>query len=273
MPVVTVLSRPGSVSAANLTRALQGRDINASRATSDSVRRTRGDRVIINLGVSTAPTRFEQRSITYSNIPHAVVNCADKIRTLAALMNAIVPSLSYVHFQDREQSLLYLDDWLREDGKIVVRHTVTGHSGQGIQIVRRGEAIPDAPLYTRYFRKDAEYRVHVAFGNVILIQQKRRENGREQQDNEHLIRTHANGWVFTVNDLACDSRNYRTSLCDLALRGATAVGANHCAVDVLVRHSNPYDLRIVEINSAAAIRANSTLEAYTEAFSRWIASL
>jgi glutathione synthase/RimK-type ligase-like ATP-grasp enzyme len=267
--IITVLSRPGSVSAANLTAALVARGINASRATSASVRRTRQDRVIINLGVSTAPARFEQRSVTYSNMPHAVVNCADKIRTLELLARADVPAIEWIS-ENHIPPVGGAMQWLESDGKLVVRHTVTGHSGQGIQIVRRGEAIPDAPLYTRYFRKDAEYRVHVAFGNVILIQQKRKENGREQSDIERLVRTHAHGWKFCSADLACDDRGYRDALCDLALRGATAVGANHCAVDVLVRHSDPCDLRIVEINSHPALRADSTLNAYTNAFEHWL---
>lgn len=273
MAVVTVLSRPGSVSAANLTEALQGRGINASRATSDSVRRTRGDRVIINLGVSTAPARFQQRSVTYSNSIRAVANCANKLDTFMALIEDDAPHVG-CWWRDIHPDLFPddnpLQSWLDTDGKIVVRHTVNGHSGQGIQIVRRGEAIPDAPLYTRYFRKDAEYRVHVAFGNVILIQQKRRENGREQNDIERLVRTHAHGWKFCSADLACDDRNYRNDLCDIALRAAVAVGANHCGVDILVKHGAPNDLRVVEINSNVAMRADSTLNAYTNAFEHWL---
>jgi len=155
-----------------------------------------------------------------------------------------------------------LNRWMREDGKIVVRHTVTGHSGAGLEIVRRGQPIPVAPLYTRYFRKHAEYRVHVCYGNVILIQQKRKENGA---DVDTLVRTRANGWVFTVQDLSCDTRNYRAELGVLALDAARAVGANHCAVDILVNHDSMNKV-VVEINSAPALEAESSLNAYVEAF-------
>lgn len=268
MAVVTVLCHhPRSGSGALLANALRERGINASTATSASRRATRGHRTIINYGVSTPPTAFRQGSVTWSNTCEAVANCSDKLRTLATLYSAQVPCIDWA------RSTLLSGNWLGEDGKIVVRHVVNGHSGQGIEIVRRGNPIPNAPLYTRYFRKDAEYRVHVAFGDVILIQQKKRENGHAQQGEEHLIRTRANGYVFSVNDLACDSRNYRSALCDLALRAAAAVGANHCAVDLLVRHSDPVDMRVVEINSAAALRSPSSLNAYVNAFQSWISTL
>ena len=152
---------------------------------------------------------------------------------------------------------------------------MTGHSGAGIQIVRMGDAIPDAPLYTRYYKKQAEYRVHVCYGNAILIQQKRKRNGGVV---DSLIRTHGNGWVFTVNDLSCDVRGYRQELINLALDGARAVGANHCAVDILVKHERgttegQQGMVVCEINSGPAVEASSTLNAYTEAFRTVIANL
>lgn len=274
MPIVTILTHhPGSGSAALLANALRGAGFTVSTASANQQRSTRGHRVIINYGVSTNPMSFRQGSVTWSNTTRAVGNCADKIQTFSSLRTSDVPTLE---FRLNRAPMVSGDvaRWLEQDGKVVVRNVVNGHSGQGLEIIRTGNPLPQrAPLYTRYFRKDTEYRVHVAFGRVILIQQKRRENDRDQNDLERLVRTHANGWIFSIQDLSCDQRGYRDALCDIALRAAASVGANHCGVDILVRHGNPNDLRVVELNSACAMRADSTLNAYTTAFSEWIRSL
>lgn len=275
--LVTILSNRGSRSAANLNASLRNAlpNVRIGRASPDSSRRCNTRRIVLNLGVGTAPVEFRQRELIYSNTPTAVRNCANKILTFDMLNANDVPRLEYATGHMRELPL----QWLAQDGKIVIRNTTTGHSGAGIQIVRqpRGEApvtIPDAPLYTRYFRKDAEYRVHVAFGNVILIQQKRKRDGAQQEGEQALIRTHANGWVFTVNDLSCDVRGYTEQLKALALSAANAVGAGHCAVDILARHAAPesdlMQMVVCEINSCPALEANTTLSAYTQAFAAYI---
>lgn len=273
--LVTILSNRGSRSAANLNASLRNAlpDVRIGRASPDSSRRCNTRRIVLNLGVGTAPVEFRQRELIYSNTPTAVRNCADKIATFAALRNSSVPHLPYaVGYNVAEVNAIDNSprQWLEADGKIVARMTTTGHSGAGIQIVRRGTPIPAAPLYTRYFRKDAEYRVHVAFGEVILIQQKRKRDGAQQEGEQALIRTHANGWVFTVNDLSCDTRNYRTNLVALALSAANAVGAGHCAVDILARHGDVNNMVVCEINSCPALEANTTLSAYTQAFAAYI---
>lgn len=267
--VITILHNPGSSSARNLQRSLLNAGIDARRALATSVRHCRGDRAVINLGVSAEPTRFHQRSIAFSNSLEGVANCQNKIATFAALNLARVPCVEHSY-----PGLLIHERWLEEDGKIVVRHTTTGHSGRGVQIVRRGETIPNAPLYTRYFRKQAEYRVHVAFGKVLLVQQKRRQNGFSELDapNKELVRTHGNGWVFTINGLSSIERGYDTVLRNLAVDAAGAVGCNHCAVDILVNHDSG-QLVVCEINSCPALEAGSTLTAYTNAFKEWIDGL
>jgi len=263
--VVTILHNPGSSSARNLQAALRAEGIDVTRALATSVRHCRGNRKVINLGVGQDPTRFRQRVMTFSNIPANVRICQDKTRTFFYLGGDAIPSLEWT--ESPNQALA----WRREDGKVVARHTTTGHSGAGIEIVR-DDNIPAAPLYTRYFRKQAEYRVHVAFGNVILIQQKRKRNGFAdlEGDNRELVRTHGNGWVFTTTGLACDERGYTAVLKRLALDAANAVGAGHCAVDILVKHNATNDMVVCEINSCPALEANSTLAAYTQAFKEWI---
>lgn len=262
--IVTVLRNRASRSGRALANAL-----GAGVAQVDSRRTCRGHRYVINWGVGAVPTAFTQRELTYSNTPNAVRTCANKLITLETLWQD--NNAAYIEYATREGvgGIGLVQQWLEEDGKIVVRHSRTGHSGHGIEIVRRGTPIPNAPLYTRYFRKQAEYRLHVFYGRVILTQQKRRMNSErrpEETPNSELVRTHANGWCFTVNNLDCDTYTYRDRLNQLALSAANAVGANHCAVDILVNHERDNDAVVCEINSAPGIEAGSTLEAYTEAF-------
>lgn len=284
--IITVLKNRGSRSARTLARLLRfALPTRVTEGTVDSIKRCRGDRLVINWGVATTPTNWRQRTLVWTNTSVAVDKCRDKLRTFTALQRHNVPAIQtayYLHEADLNRPQQYVQmtgddlvieaayDWLDQDGKIVVRHTTTGHSGAGIQVVRRGQDIPDAPLYTRYFRKDAEYRVHVAFNEVILIQQKRKRNGIEHEDEQHLIRTHANGWVFTANDLSCNQRRYTGDLCALAIAAANAVGCAHCAVDILVRHNDNNDMVVCEINSAPGLEAESTQLAYRNAFVKHI---
>ncbi len=271
MTIANVLRNPGSQGARRLAEALQEALAHPVRLIQHgSHGSTRSKRVVVNWGVSAFPAHFRQRELAVSNTPEAVANCQDKRLTLACLKNANVPSIEWT-----DGAAAAAARWLEEDGKIVVRHSTTGHSGAGIAIVRRGGAIPAAPLYTRYFRKHAEYRVHVAFGSVILIQQKRKRNGVEHNEEQALIRTHGNGWVFATQNLSCDERNYRDNITVLALAAANAIGANHCAVDILTNHEvgRNHDRNtsvVCEINSAPGIEAGSTKEAYTNAFAAWI---
>lgn len=291
MTCVTILkndaSRSARLLAADLRRALNGIKVGVARVA--DTRTCRCTRYVVNWGVAAQPLQFQQGRLVMSNTPQGVAVCRDKIKTLRALEQAGVPCLEWADHDFRE--LRGADDvrklgptaWLEADKKIVVRHTTTGHSGAGIEIVRlpeggaRGQErlIPAAPLYTRYFRKDAEYRVHVMSGVAIHVQQKRRRNGHEFPNNEdHLIRTHANGYVFTTQNLDCDVKGYRDALTGLATRAAAACGVSHAAVDILVRHSKRNtaqpNIVVCELNSAPAVDAESTRNAYVQGFAREI---
>lgn len=259
--MITMLRNPGSQGARVLAAAISARLGRAvGLASANDERRTQQDRFVINWGVSQEPRFFRQRRLTFSNSCESVANCQDKRLTFEALLKAAVASVEWT-----DGSVDKARAWMEADGKCIARLTTTGHSGAGCVVVRAGREPPAAPLYTRYFRKHAEYRVHVAFGNVILIQQKRKRNGHTFTEEQNLIRTHGNGWVFTTQGLSCDERNYRERISALAIAAANAVGAQHCAVDILSNHTTNTHV-VCEINSAPGIEAGSTLEAYTNAF-------
>lgn len=82
---------------------------------------------------------------------------------------------------------------------VVVRATTTGSGGDGISIVDAGdlERLPVAPLYTRYQKKTAEYRLHVLGGEILEIQRKvfvKTDDKPEPDD--WRIRNHTFGFIF-----------------------------------------------------------------------------
>lgn len=267
---ITVLRNPGSRSARLIAEGLRTLGHNCSTASVNDRRNCRGDRYVINWGVSQRPGRFVQRRLTLSNDVEGVANCKDKRLTLAALVAA---NVACIEFQTALTDAVR--EWLNGDKKIVVRRTTTGHSGAGIEIVREGTNIPQAPLYTRYFRKDAEYRVHILNKTSIHVQQKRRRNGWEGNPEDALVRSHANGYVFATQNLDCDRLLYREALVELCVRAAAACGVNHAAVDVLARHHprKGNSLVVCELNSGPAVDADSTRNAYVQGFDAQIRAL
>lgn len=149
-----------------------------------------------------------------------------------------------------------------ERGEIwLARQTLTGHSGQGISVIREGSAVPNAPLYVKYVRKSKEYRAHVVNGRVIFVQEKKRRLNFERDANQNLIRNYDNGWVFALTN----EGNVPQGVHDEAIKAVNALGLDFGAVDLIV---GKRDGRIVvlEINTAPGVESPTLLAAYTAAF-------
>jgi len=240
----------------------------------DSPRRTRHVRFVINWGVSSNPTAWRERGIIYTNTSQAVEKSANKLLALNTLHASAAPTLEFT------TNPQVATEWVEADHKCIARRIVNGHSGQGISVVRVNEDgtvnMPQVPLYTRYWKKQKEFRVHVAFGRVILIQEKRQSADDRfsnlDRDNR-LIRTYANGNIFCINDLHCDALNYRARIEELSLLASQAIGLAHGAVDIMVkiRKANRgttevfEDAVVCETNSAPALESPTAIEAYAAA--------
>lgn len=150
---------------------------------------------------------------------------------------------------------------------VLARTTVRGSGGEGIIVVRVGDDLPDAPLYTGYIRKDAEYRFHVVCGKVIATQQKRRDSEAEQTADQKLIRNYDNGWVFAVNNVVFRDDNQKKECEDASIGAIAALGLDFGAVDLVVARKTgaPY---VLEVNTAPGIESPTILEAYRAAFTR-----
>lgn len=144
----------------------------------------------------------------------------------------------------------------------LARHNVHGSGGTGITVVRGGERFPVAPLYVKYVRKTAEYRVHVAFGCAFFCQFKLRRREEEQTKDQKLIRNHDNGWVFAPRDI----EELPDGVSEQAKAAIAALGLHFGAVDVVMGKKDelPY---VLEVNTAPGISSPSLKEAYKTVFS------
>ncbi len=186
----------------------------------------------------------------------AVHRSSDKALALPALHAAGVPVPP--HGRSAEQLL-------SRHPIVLARTTTRGSEGAGIVVIRRGDPITRAPLYTGYIEKTLEYRVHVCDGRAIHIQQKRKRNGRERDRDDLLLRNVSHGWVFTENNLSCDTDGTRQQLEDVSVRAVSALALDYGGVDVIRSRSNGSYV-VLEVNSMPGIESTRTTEAWSNAF-------
>lgn len=152
-------------------------------------------------------------------------------------------------------------DWLRGGFPIVCRTLLRSSEGRGIVVADAAEKIVNAPLYTKYFKKKREYRVHVFNGQVLDVQEKRKRKGHEGERDTH-VRNLANGYVFCRDGLVEPA-----GLRDLAIAATKALGYNLGAVDIA--WNEHYDKLVVfEVNANPGMQG-TTLESYSKAIVDW----
>lgn len=226
------------------------RALDVYRVAPERVSRLR-HRTLINWGVSAAfPTRADQRVL---NPPAAVRNAVDKVRAFQLFPNGSPPFWTNINAVQRGRDTI-----------ILCRRNFLSE-GRGITVVRAGEQLVPADFYTKYIRKQAEYRAHVVNGEVICFQQKRRRNGSAPSDNQNLIRNHDNGWVFAVNDINMTD-DLRARLTERAVGAVRALGLDFAAVDLIVAKGDA-SVYFLEANTRPGIESPTVLDAYRRAFS------
>lgn len=195
--------------------------------------RPRRDDIVINWGNSST---YYGDCIVF-NSPLAVAIASNKIKTFQRLDEA---GISIPEFCLDRDNVQYLSARM-----VVVRNTVTGHSGDGIDILPKftvPSEIPIAPLYTGFIPKKAEYRVIVVDGKAVDIKQKRLSS-TAPEDRSPFIRNHANGWVQTRDNI-----DYVEGLEDIAIDSVEALGLDFGAVDIVVDSHD--ELFVLEVNTA-----------------------
>ncbi len=221
--------------------------LNVKRIKTEGSRfRHKYNKFVINWGYSIPHNKVNVRQCL--NHPSSVKVASNKYYTLKVLSNNLhrPPTIEWSQDKDTAQT------WLEQGHKIYVRHLLNSSCGNGIEIIEPGEELPDAPLYTKHFKKKKEYRVHVGRGSVIHVQQKRKRHGFESTTSG--IRNYANGWVFACNDVEPLSEEQLS----IAIRGVAALGLDFGAVDLLINRNN--EAVICEINTAPGIEGTTLLK-------------
>lgn len=221
--------------------------------------RPRVDDLIVNWGRSNLPDFPVGRVL---NHPDAVAVCVDKLKTFHAFTEHNVPTVEWT------QSPAVADGWCQAGAVAVAglaRVSLHGRGGVGIvpfyhgtEYGPEGDVFPDAPLYTRYHKRKAEFRVHVLDGKVISLQQKKLRDGTEKHDLTFIIRNYANGWIFARNDIEVPE-----CVKNAAIAAVRALGLDFGGVDVGWNQSQDRAY-VYEVNSAPGIEG-TTLEDYANA--------
>lgn len=142
---------------------------------------------------------------------------------------------------------------------IFARTLVNSTGGKGIvEFEKDQEVYPDAPLYTEYIPKKAEYRVHIFNGEVIDIQQKKKRTSFDSNSRNTRIRNVANGYVYTREGITKPA-----DIDTLAINAVNSVGYKYGAVDIIYNEKRN-QCYVLEVNSRPGI-VNSTCTAYVNA--------
>lgn len=187
------------------------------------------------------------------NPPSAVAIASNKLHCLKRLHDKGVPTLEFTLEQAKAEK------WL--DRVSVVGHfNLHAHSGQGLELFKKGGAVTrkDISLFTKYFPKKVECRVHciqVEGGKYkcLYLEKKRVLEDRYkefdiQESPETFIRTYDNGWIF--------ARHVSTDLraVELACAAMAACDLAYGAVDVMYAGE---DYVVGEINTAPGLEGQA----------------
>lgn len=228
-------------------------EIGALRVYPDRNYRPKEDHLIINWGNSTLP-RWITSDTRMLNPCQNVALAANKLKTFTVLKECNVNTPEWT----TDYNLVI--QWLQENENQIVygREKLSGHSGQGIKLIRSGEEVPPiprCPLYTKQLKFKKEFRVHVFCGSVIDVAQKRR---REGVDANPLIHNLDNGWVFTRQDMIVPD-----CVTEEAIKAVDALGLDFGAVDIAWNETQNKAF-VFEVNTACGLQG-TTIQKYKEA--------
>lgn len=153
--------------------------------------------------------------------------------------------------------------------KLVERHTLTGHSGEGIRLLKHGDQVdPNAKLWTVYIKKAEEYRVHFFKGlDKFIYQQKRLKSEVVDNTNENTykVRNWQNGWVYCRENLEVPFAVVRQA--DF-FATSPLNDLDYGAIDIIynARHQAAF---ILEVNLAPGAEGTTALD-YAKAFKEYM---
>ncbi len=202
-------------------------------------------------------------SSTMLNKPQYVENASAKDKTFRVLADNGLSEIVVPWTLSRSTA----DGWLRNPvygsklNAVVCRTLTRSSSGNGVVLATKPDELVTAPLYTRYVPKSHEFRVHVFNGQVLDVQEKRKQKEFEGKFDKY-IRNHPRGWVFCRVGLECPD-----SVKDAAVRAVTALGLHFGAVDI--GYDAKFGAKIYEVNTAPGLEGQ-TIPAYGKAVKAYL---
>lgn len=235
-------TRPSRTASALSKRLKIGRQKKAEPFTAD---------LVLNWGVSKHPEITARRVL---NPIEAVKVAVNKLTAFERLGSLSVPWTT-----DPKEAV----DWK----KVVCRTRLKGRSGEGIIIYEDKDLdMPEAKVYTKYVPKTSEWRLHVAFGEIIDIQRKILRPDLSEEEKERVdfdVRNHSGGFVYVRGS----TEPCRDSTKKVALEAVEALGLDFGAVDIIWNQKHGRDY-VLEVNTAPGL-VGTTLDNYVEAFKPW----
>tara|TARA_R100000541_G_scaffold28346_3_gene37671 strand:+ start:2774 stop:4144 length:1371 start_codon:yes stop_codon:yes gene_type:complete len=227
---------------------------------------------IVNWGNSTTDLSGLP-SVKVINKQEGIRKASNKRDFFRAIQDHNEVSDSPISIPDWTEDSAVAKEWYESGHDVVCRHTLQGHSGEGIEVVKFREeeeaehAVPEAPLYTKYVKKRDEYRVHVVAKEAIFVQRKGRERDDDgSTDINYQIRNHANGFIFLTQDL-----NPHKTVISESIKAVNALGLDFGAVDVIWNERRKA-ATVIEVNTACGLQSPSNILRYRHALKALLAN-
>lgn len=245
--MIYIYSNRPSNGAASLARRMGVRRIKRQ----GSAYRGKEQDVVINWGGT--ERQDWMGSVRVLNHPYALAGVIDKLQFFGQVKGKIsIPPYT----TDKKEAAA----WGRD---VVVRHLLRASEARGVEVVKKGGTLPNAPLYVQYIPKIDEYRVHFIDDRIIHVQRKARRLDVPDKDVNWQIRNHDNGFIYTFQDVVPPKKVIQEAekLISLAL-------IDFGAIDIIWNKERK-TAYVLEVNTAPGLEG-TTLEIYSENFQSFL---
>lgn len=242
-----------SKSAKNLSEQLGFPRIRQERSRFKPTTRAGLAKRVLNWGLSTVPDHVNGAIIL--NHPENVENACNKLSAFE-ILSGKVSTPEYTTCSEKAVQ------WLSDGVAVVERHLLRGNSGKGVRIVKDPDDLQDAPLYVKYIKKTAEYRIHVMNGEAFDVQEKRRKRDVPDDQVNWQVRNLDGGFIFAREGL--NLFDLPVEVVQDAEKAVQELGLDFGAVDIV--WNNHYGQHyILEVNTACGLEG-TTLDLYVQKF-------